>query len=63
MAGRIGKLSTKDLQRLKRRYDRTSKYRHQWAMLKDEFGYRTDNGLWKALKRAGVIFTKNKPRP
>lgn len=62
--GRTGKLTSKDLKRLKRRYNKTTQFRHQWAMLKEEFGYRTDNGLWKALKRAGVVFTRNtKPRP
>lgn len=58
MAGSMGHLTAKDLVRLKTWYEATTDVRGQWVILKKEFGYKTDNGLRKALIKAGVTFTR-----
>lgn len=51
MAGRLNK---EDLVRLKQRYKELKKTRQQWEILKKEFGFNSQSGLWYALKKAKV---------
>ena len=53
--GRRIKLTKEELKRLKKRYEQTRKVRGQWAMLMEEFGYKSPNGLRGALYKAGVL--------